>query len=839
MPTTWKPLEAGEIVVAHLSDLHLGSNHAVTVWPHVSSFLTQTVKPKLLLITGDLVHSPELEAVIPGEENQTVYALAKEKLDALGLDNYFVCVGNHDRHYLGNRLTRKTLDSILKDPWIRKGRRWIQVILVALGIVYALLFTLLGGWGLAVAAVPVVITVVLLFLLAKYPGYAVAKKFDVGHTDKVFDNVFKAHILFPKQVTPYKLGSGPAAWSLGLLGLDSSSDVDYFARGLVGFDQTNVLPSATAELNVEEVERTEFDLCILLVHHHLLPIRAAEKAAPGQVMSLANVSCLVNAGTVLEQLAKARVDLALHGHEHVHNWATYGSLQRGYGPVRVVAAGSATGNDSFQGCELANATFNVLIFAPDRSVRLRRVFMQEQEWVHEEKDLVLFRPEEVRQARVRRRALRPRDKILTPNAEVTNEIIRTYIFKSDRDIEVFWVLTGWLLDEEFKHPVFNSTGKPEDPEVVLSIPGRDAVLPAATKENREGVRFDECGDHQWHLYFPVPPDFRDRPTRVTISFTWKRAALLTSEELDLIKKSGRPLGEPRNQGLEFASIWTLGQPVAALELHVSLPPEYAPPSANNPRLFVHDDFQNWGSWGDYERESADLQGRVRVLHDGRYSLRVPFPRVQRKYTLAWQPVGERHASDQLENTAFTDEFAKTSPEQAKTLLRVFGHVFRDMSVWGKATLALYVKATEGAAVKHLASIHLGPSNFEPLYALPPLQAVDLKSERNLMVRAWWSNVPVKSRPAEDAEARELGFCEHEEQLVCVPIRLSLRTTNPPPWFIVRLGVWKETMELQSKETDPTIQRRLHVAAARLLAAAFALHPRLSHEQETEHPRRRD
>jgi hypothetical protein len=395
------------------------------------------------------------------------------------------------------------------------------------------------------------------------PG-RIVEAFDVGDTDKAFDYEFKGHILEHNHARLHDLGG----WKLGLLGLDSSDDVDYFARGRVDADHLGDLAKATS--------KQEFDLCILLVHHHLLPIRLLEPegSKDGTPRSLLNANCLVNAGTVLERLAGARVDLALHGHEHKHNGAIYGSLEKSYGPVRVVAAGSATGNDSDLGCQQKDATLNVLIFAPDRSVRLRRVFFESADW-KQENDLPLFGPEEIRQSRLRRRAMmRDRQGELTLQSEITSEIVKTFLFTRERDVEVYWIMTDWLLSgDQFREPVANSTGEPANPEVILGGSGEPVTLHGERGE----AFFEKAADNDtWHLRFSIPPRLRGQRVRLSMRCTWQGAALLTAEEMEMIRRGRGGLGIPRNLGLEFVTIWTHGQPVAALEVHIGLPPEYAP-----------------------------------------------------------------------------------------------------------------------------------------------------------------------------------------------------------------------------------------------------------------------
>jgi 3',5'-cyclic AMP phosphodiesterase CpdA len=826
MSDLWQPLEAGEFAVAHLSDPHFGSDNADPVWEHVHDFLIDTLRPKLLLVTGDLVDTP----------NEEFYHHARRELDilkdALRVD-YFVCAGNHDRHRLGNRITPEFLRA---SDWLRRATRLVQAAIWVLGIGTAALF--FGtGWAhssgsLAGAGIAALVLVAACSLaLWRLPSY-VGRQFDVGYTSNVFDNVFQHHILAPGKATRYKLGEGLEAWSLGLLGLDSSQHPDCFARGRIDSDQLRALASgATVPGRASAQAGEEYDLCVLLVHHHLLSIRRLEPGDNDVVsdLSLLNATCLVNASTVLERLAEARVDLVLHGHEHKHNWATYSSQERGYSSVRVVAAGSATGNDSSEGCQANNATLNVLIFKPDRSVRLRRAFYEEQTW-KQDADVVLFGPEDVRQARVRRRAMRDALGKLAPQAHITSEIVKTSIFTRERDIEVSLTFTNWLfVDPHFVHPVMNSTGEPVGssadrlPEVVLAVP--DVTDPTQRRRMKvPGAEFVKVkADHTWVLRFDVPPRLLGRSVDIIVSYRWKHGGLLTSEELAMIKGSPaapRALGFPRNQDMEFGTVWTNGQPVAALELHVSVPPEYAPRD-RDVRVYVHDEFQT-GQEQDkhFLKEGDALRARVRTLSNGRYSLRIPFPRVSCSYTLAWSPVTEAVASARLQNEQYTALFAQMDGARAARALRAFGRVFRGTPLWGKATLALFVYPACAAAVEYREGIHLVAPGCPPLHELPPLDTIDFKSERNLLVQAWWGSLVSERRPARDAEARELGFLPHEGMLLCVPVRLGLSATAPPPWAIVRIGVWQEGMDLLGQDADGTIENLLRVGVARLLAVAL-------------------
>ena len=101
MPSFDRPAD-DHTLIGHISDLHFGSAHADDVWRSVSKFLVDTVRPNLLLITGDLVDTPKAR----------LYEHAKTALDNLRIP-YYVCAGNHDRHLKGNVSRRLSLLKML------------------------------------------------------------------------------------------------------------------------------------------------------------------------------------------------------------------------------------------------------------------------------------------------------------------------------------------------------------------------------------------------------------------------------------------------------------------------------------------------------------------------------------------------------------------------------------------------------------------------------------------------------------------------------------------------------------------------------------------------------
>ena len=579
MAVPWKSLEPGALAIAHISDPHFGSPNAVEAWQRAADFLHAELHTQLalVLVTGDLVHTPTVAN----------YTVAKTALDNLRR-KYFVCAGNHDRFELGNRVEQKLVDSIADHP---QGAKLIgaargkarRLAWWAAGLVGLVLSVIIGG-GLAMAAGPLVgiliglvvgLVAVLIvglgspdFLEKRLKAWfdARVKEFRVGERSLLFESKFKDQLLSAKQTNSVTLGQGAGAWDIGLLSLESSQDADFFARGKISSAELQPLKDATKGER-DDGTHAEFDLCVLLVHHHLLPVRALEQDREKNATDLVNATCLVNTGALLDRLSASRVDVALHGHEHRHNWGSYESLEEGCAPVRVVAAGSVTGNDSHVGCREQDASFNVLILAPDRSVLLRRVLIEDGVWKQDrDADLVLYSPEQVRQSRARRRAFIDTGEVW---AVYRNEIVKFIVFTRQRDVQLYWLWTNWKFkDAQVRHRVTNSTGRPVGPKVVLS--GE-----AGTQEVKADFRAIANEVHAWHLEFVVPPKFRGVLVRVSVQYTWEGGGVLTAEELAALNHDRR-LGNFRSEGFEFWSNSTKGYTVSALEVHLSLPPEYAP-----------------------------------------------------------------------------------------------------------------------------------------------------------------------------------------------------------------------------------------------------------------------
>ena len=253
------------IRIAHISDLHFGVNNQETVWTSLVHFLVNKVQPQLVFVTGDITDSPDKEA----------YEQARKQLDRLlgppnRIQQYFVCPGNHDRHWRGNAagMIAQVIDHV-RSP--KKLHAW-------------------------------------------------------------FDGVFGGVVVVPESPRDIKLEEDGNIWNLRILGVDSSRESKFLAQG-------HISSSDLQELIAQAKKNAESDLVILLQHHHLLPIMELESDAQ-RLGGLFSPTIMLNAGTVLESLAKANVNIVLHGHEHHGAAARYGALKESQSELVVVGAAS-------------------------------------------------------------------------------------------------------------------------------------------------------------------------------------------------------------------------------------------------------------------------------------------------------------------------------------------------------------------------------------------------------------------------------------------------------------------------------------------------------------------
>ncbi len=91
--------------VLHLSDLHFGADEDETVWnAFIDHVRTMQPRPTAALITGDVVDSPHDRFFRRANKNLMALSQVLGGTAENYAENVFVCPGNHDRYWMGNRL---------------------------------------------------------------------------------------------------------------------------------------------------------------------------------------------------------------------------------------------------------------------------------------------------------------------------------------------------------------------------------------------------------------------------------------------------------------------------------------------------------------------------------------------------------------------------------------------------------------------------------------------------------------------------------------------------------------------------------------------------------------
>jgi predicted MPP superfamily phosphohydrolase len=551
----------------------------------------------------------------------------------------------------------------------------------------------------------------------------------------LFRDQFSQHLLSPNRVH-YEAIRG---WRIGLIEIDSATEADYFARGYVARKEIDTV--------VHAARSAECDICIALTHHHPLPVRALEAARKGKLAALANVTALVNAGTLLEAVANANIDVILHGHDHCANWARYGSLEHGRGEVCILGAGSGTGNHSIGGCKLEDVSFNVIVLGVDRSVRTRVVKYDGQFSMRE---LGLFDAATIRRRRLLRSLARHNEVL---QDDLGTEVTKSVRFTPERDIAIDIEFTSWKVDRECKYPVNNTTGIPVDAVVTLTGP-KGTITPNTTIAPTH-----EKSD--WVIRWDVPPSHA-RPVVCAqkLSYVWRGGALLESG--DLVAQQAQGLGFLRGEGYEYASIRAFHSTVTRATLVVRLPPWAAP---SDVEVRAYDDH-----YVRHGEEEAELSQRVRSLGAGHYVLAVPFPRTGWLYALAWRPPTLPLSQEQR-------DFITRAQEEGVAMLNAFR---RGAVLGSEYDLALYL-VDQGVLSL---SAHESPSGTAPRAQIPML------GDRLLLAQAAWGVLGEVRAP--HTAAYEAGLAPGETVVWAIPVRSLLNTNSNRVLGVLRVATRAST-----------------------------------------------
>jgi 3',5'-cyclic AMP phosphodiesterase CpdA len=603
-----------------------------------------------------------------------------------------------------------------------------------------------------------------------------------------FDRIFQGNIACLEELD-LPLGTKENRWNLRILGIDSSINADASARGFIKQDDVDALRNVMKDSD-------GIDLAILLVHHHLFPVRSLEKEREGNFWNLVDLTPLVNAGSLVEALASAHIDVALHGHEHASNWGRYATLESEGGETNVIGAASATGSITLKLCELDKVSFNLIELRGDRTVHLT-VYRCEGKSSCEaensdlkpsvpwsiERQLELYDSQALRRARFLRRSQHHIHR--NPVSDVT----RFIDFTRDRDGIVSETRTNidFSKDPRIALRAENSTGIPVDLKISLVASDGGSWEPESQvtfrSTSKQGVFDFEC---------PVPENISKTLRHLEFSYRWFGGALLTREEVDALMPGTE--GEFRTEGFEFGAI-SIDSYFNTLRLIVRLPPEFAPASheiqayVRNPKLERTDDVL----------DQPDVINCFRPIGAGLYSLVVPYPRKGLVYGIKWRPPEADSTGTPREGAGH--QFADACATRGEKLAKIFHSGLEKTPLANHCSISLYTPAAENANLLRLMGVY-------PAGTAVPAQ---IRTGREAMpVTQAWRGVPtiVPEPPDPSPDAWwDLGFMPQEKALMAIPVRFGIGWTNVAPWGVVRIGV---------NETDSDIQAILEAPNGTLL-----------------------
>ncbi|MDX2171125.1 MAG: metallophosphoesterase [Deltaproteobacteria bacterium] len=568
-----------------------------------------------------------------------------------------------------------------------------------------------------------------------------------------FDAQFRDQI--PASKAPFterELIQGRNRWRVRILGIDTSARADAAARGFVDLATREALQHAMKDADA-------VDLGILLAHHHPLPVRSLEEARQNRTKDLFNLTTLVNAGSLLETVTSAHIDLLLHGHEHAANWARYGSLQGGGGQSVVVGAGSATGHETLRGCLAQDMSFNVFRLTPRREVILQVLTRDGTKW--QSRSIGLLDADELRRSRFQRQFGKDLDRPASSQVMMYLEVTR------ERDALVHGTRSDWKINNnKWALEVKNATGVPVDLRVTFT--------------NRHGSRWSPPGDlkferapnddFSWRFACEVPDDVAAEPQRIEFWYRWLGGGILTQEEMSSLDLSRA--GPFRRQGLEYMGLLPRGS-FAALTLAIRLPPEFAP-DPNSVRVLVQDVAQS----GSQPEERPEISHRLQRLTDSSFAVTIPYPWKGFRYAIVWKPP-PGHASPEAAR------FQAVARQRGIELLGTFRQAL-SASPLHNATFALYLPSGQHT---------LGMVAFLDADGTPstdrPAPEVTLRDTSTMLAQAWYGAVSI-SRQGNSTADLELGYLPGETALLAVPVRFGLSWISGAPWAVLRIGIKSQT-----------------------------------------------
>lgn len=605
-----------------------------------------------------------------------------------------------------------------------------------------------------------------------------------------------------------KLGLPGNEWRIRLTSVDTSEHSRRSAQAFLPVGIRERIRDFSKTLGNQEGDDPR--LVIMLFHHHLLPLPKSEPAQQS-VTHLFNMTGAVNPGTILEDIAASHIDLVLHGHEHHVNRSRYASYERETVQVAMVAAGSATGMKTMDGCDLKRASFNLIELRSDRSVWCREIKGPQSnanstEWSGTGEAIEILDPTTLRQnlfqrttvqRRTRREHVENRkfERFDGPASEWSKHITIT----ATRDAEVNETRVNWqIVGGRFTVRVQNDNGLPSQPKARLNV----RLPPDLPRPKLKGFSPLKGDPGAWSFGIHIDTAATVVATRIMTSYLWQDAIMLTQNDFHLVDLSR--CGPHRSNGKEFVAA-RVDRPLKNLALSASFPPGFMP-ETRSVKVFS----QRAGVSGtDGLEEERSLTDRLQVAGQT-IVLNLPFPLHGFRYDIVWEPPpGPRPSASVLGLWALPARETLFAALVDACRAESNGTPWQDC-----VSVAAYVPAeVEGRLSRFLRCVGWEGPDSNPQRAP---ESIDMQGAPNPYVAAWWNEtVVVTAQGGETVEKRlASGLLGQEHTAAFLPIQLS--GDLGPPVVILRVGI-DEPRSANRRDTDiKLLQKMLYLAKARAI-----------------------
>ncbi|TAL50055.1 metallophosphoesterase, partial [Patescibacteria group bacterium] len=269
------------LTIAHISDLHFHSGNT-PAGDHFVSLQTEIAKSKVdtIIVTGDVVDNP-LKEIFDGlwDEKYTVKDLKK-------------LLRPH------RSLVRNWVENLTGT--LEEARSFLKQLCEAADVKYPeLLCTIPGNHDLRIQGV------------TELRFFGTVNLAVDNIEDQPFTKIFG--MTSQDRLVSFSKGTTDSIISVAIVHFNSNGvdPVLNFATGKVGEDDLNRIRQLESDASFQKAHK------IVLMHHHPMPIPESE-GTPGVkgVFGGDQFLLLKNAGVVMRELVRSKIDLVLHGHKH-------------------------------------------------------------------------------------------------------------------------------------------------------------------------------------------------------------------------------------------------------------------------------------------------------------------------------------------------------------------------------------------------------------------------------------------------------------------------------------------------------------------------------------------